>query len=80
MLFFYHRLSSPSTSVKLFVPTVLCVVLSFSLSVPLSLGVVQDVSAGLNDALLLFEVNLQRSFNQHEGDAPLWRGGAESAV
>lgn len=70
-------LPAPQVSVqvnKLFVPTVLCVLLfSFRPSLSVSLRVVEDLPVGLNDVLLLFEIHLQHSFDQHEGDATLWR-------
>lgn len=63
----------PSQLVKLFISTVLCVLLSvFILSVSVSVGVVEDVPAGLNDVLLLFEIYLQNSLDQHKCDATLW--------
>lgn len=40
-------------------------------SVSAALGEVEDVPAGLKEALLLFEVHLQNPLHQHEGHAAL---------
>lgn len=57
----------------LLVPTVLCVLLSgFGLLAFASLRVVEDVTVGLNDVLLLFEVHLEHALDQHKGYATLW--------
>lgn len=77
VLLLYLHLWPQSRLLKLFIATVLRVLLpAFGLSVPASFGVVEDVSFGLNDELLLFEIHLQNSLDQHERDAALWgRGG-----
>lgn len=58
----------------LFIPTVLCVLLSaFNLFIFPSFRVVEDVPVGLNDVLLLFEIHLEHTLDQHKGYSTLWR-------
>lgn len=62
-----------SNLTNLFIPTVLCVLLSaFRLPICASVWVVEDMSVGLNDVLLLFEIHLQHSLDKHKHDATLW--------
>ncbi len=78
-LLLFHALWLPSCPtvflsklVKLFISAVLCVLLcTFILPLSVPFRVVEDVPLGLNDVLLLLEVHLQHSLNQHERDPTL---------
>lgn len=65
-----HLLFSVSASSS-FIATVFVVVLNSAVCSSLGLGVIQDVSVGLDEVLLLFEIHFQHSLNHHEGDATL---------
>lgn len=61
-----------SKLVKLFISTVLRVLLrTFILPLSVPFRVVEDLPVGLNDVLLLLEIHLQHSLDQHERDATL---------
>ena len=56
----------------LFISTVFCVVLlALALPAAVFLGVIQYDAVGLNEVLLLFEIDLQNSLHHHKGDATL---------
>lgn len=65
-----HLLISSSASSS-FIATVFVVILKSAVCSSLGLWVIQDVSVGLDEVLLLFEIHFQYSLDHHEGNATL---------
>lgn len=65
-----HLLISSSASSS-FIATVTVTVLNSAVCSSLGLRVIQDVSVGLDEVLLLFEIHFQHSLDHHKGNASL---------
>lgn len=65
------RLLISSSASSSFITTVTVTVLNSAVCSSLGLRVIQDVSVGLDEVLLLFEIHFQNSLDHHEGNATL---------
>lgn len=59
------------SALSLFVAAVVVAIFHSAVCSSLWFGVIQDVSVGLDEVLLLFEIHFQHSLDHYEGDATL---------